>query len=68
MNRVKEGERWGLTPSIPLSARDCLVTAIAVRGEGEESVCSLPWVEEVASYDLFYPGLSIWSPYRYRGS
>ncbi|MGH9425264.1 MAG: hypothetical protein ACRD2L_03040, partial [Terriglobia bacterium] len=48
--------------SIPLSTRVFVVTETAVRGEGEDIGSSLPRVEQVASCDLFYPGLSVSRP------
>jgi hypothetical protein len=59
MDGLNEGQRGSLTPSVPLSARDSSVSAITVGGKGEETWCSVPRVEEVASRELFYPGLFI---------
>ena len=53
-----------LSPSIPLSALGLLITVTAARGEGEEMNGDFfPRVEQVASCDLFYPGLLLCHPF-----
>ena len=50
-----------LTPSVPLSALrllPCLVVPLAERGK--IMLLWFPRVDEVASCDLVYPGLSVW--------
>ena len=57
---AKTTKAEGLSPSIPLSAVGSLLTVTAARGEGEEMNGDFfPRVEQVASCDLFYPGLLV---------
>jgi hypothetical protein len=52
-----------LFPSVPLSEVSSLLPGLVFVERGRRTTgSSLPRVEEVASCNLFYPGLLIWRP------
>ena len=57
MNSIKETERQGLTPLVPLSAYEHFRGAVVTSAErGKSMLCWFPRVDELTSCDLAYPG------------